>query len=104
LQREIRGHYKPFLQGNLNKSDIPFIYLFLSGAGTGKSRNANEFYQMAISCLLSSKDKELLAGIKDVHMFHISFDNGTPLQPGKILFWCWYSNRKEMRFDEVVHT
>ncbi|GET03519.1 crinkler (CRN) family protein, putative [Rhizophagus clarus] len=106
LQKAVRGHYESFLQGNIDKSHIP-LYLFLSGAGTGKSRNANEFYQTAISCLSVSKDKDLLARIKDAYVFHVSYENGTSLRPGEDPFLAIGTRmlaqllREEMSFEEV---
>ncbi|GES74357.1 crinkler (CRN) family protein, putative [Rhizophagus clarus] len=49
LKMEIKEHYKQVLLGKFDKTNIP-IYFFLSGAGTGKSRNASEFRKTAISC------------------------------------------------------
>src|SRR5436190_4122063 len=69
LRMEIKEHYKQFLLGNIDKTYIP-TYFFLSGAGTGKSRNASEFYKTAISCLSANEDEELLARIKDAYVFH----------------------------------
>jgi hypothetical protein len=106
LQKEIREHYESFLQGKRDKSNIP-LYLFLSGAGTGKSRNASEFHQTAISCLSTSKDKDLLARIKDAYVFHVSYENGTSLRPNEDPFMAIGSRmlfqllREEMVFDEV---
>ncbi|CAG8757682.1 229_t:CDS:1, partial [Ambispora leptoticha] len=62
-----------------DKMMIP-LYLFLSGAGTGKSRNANEFHQTAITCLSEPEDTELLTKIKEAWVFHVSYENGTTLR------------------------
>ncbi|CAG8781748.1 645_t:CDS:2, partial [Acaulospora colombiana] len=40
--------------------------------GTGKSRNANEFHQMAITCLSVQEDEELLTRIKEAWSYAIS--------------------------------
>ncbi|CAI2163410.1 7565_t:CDS:2 [Funneliformis geosporum] len=50
LRRELRMHYKYYLDGVVDKTFI-LIYLFLSGAGTGKSRNAEEFYNTTAEAL-----------------------------------------------------
>jgi hypothetical protein len=62
LRIEIKEHYKQFILRNFDKTHIP-IYLFLSGAGTGKSRNASEFHKTAINCLSANQDEELLASL-----------------------------------------
>ncbi|RGB22757.1 hypothetical protein C1646_775582 [Rhizophagus diaphanus] len=104
LQKAIREHYDAFLKGDFDKTNIP-IYLFLSGAGTGKSRNANEFQQTAISSV--SKDKVLLARIKDAYVFNVSYENGTALRPREDPFLAIGTRmlfqllREEMDFDEV---
>ncbi|KAF0345698.1 putative crinkler family protein [Gigaspora margarita] len=79
LQRELKKHYKNFLLGRFDKMTLP-LYLFLSGAGSGKSRNANEFHQTAISCLSTQEDKELLTRIKEAWVFFVSYENGTSLR------------------------
>ena len=78
LRRELKNHYTNFLSGCFDKMMIP-LYLFLSGAGTGKSRNANEFHQTAITCLSEPEDTELLTKIKEAWVFHVSYENGTTL-------------------------
>ncbi|CAG8689995.1 18168_t:CDS:2 [Rhizophagus irregularis] len=104
LQKTIREHFDAFLKGDFDKTNIP-IYLFLSGAGTGKSRNANEFQQTAISSV--SKDKDLLARIKDAYVFNVSYENGTALRPREDPFLAIGTRmlfqllREEMDFDEV---
>ena len=80
LKMEIKEHYKQVVLGKFDKTNIP-IYLFLSGAGTGKSRNASEFHKTAINCLSANEDEELLARIKDAYVFHVSYENGTNLRP-----------------------
>ncbi|CAG8748075.1 5060_t:CDS:2, partial [Funneliformis mosseae] len=68
LRRELKNHYENFILGRFDKLNLP-IYLFLSGAGTGKSRNANEFHQTAITCLPAQEDEELLTRIKEAWVF-----------------------------------
>ncbi|CAG8513854.1 7023_t:CDS:2, partial [Paraglomus occultum] len=79
LRRELKNHYTNFLSGRFDKMMIP-LYLFLSGAGIGKSRNANEFHQTAITCLSEPEDTELLTKIKEAWVFHVSYENGTTLR------------------------
>ncbi|KAG0342727.1 hypothetical protein BG000_002072 [Podila horticola] len=79
LRPEIKDHYRDFFQGQRDKSTIP-LYLFLCGAGTGKSRNAQEFHQSAISCL-NEEDRELRNRIEHAWVFHVSLENGaSPLK------------------------
>ncbi|CAG8616900.1 19902_t:CDS:2 [Dentiscutata erythropus] len=68
-----------YTSGLFDKLNLP-IYLFLSGAGTGKSRNANEFHQTAITCLLAQEDEELLTRIKEAWVFHVTYENGFGLR------------------------
>ncbi|CAG8606483.1 11470_t:CDS:2, partial [Dentiscutata heterogama] len=74
LQRELKNHYENFILGRFDKLNLP-LYLFLSGAGTGKSRNANEFHQTAITCLSAQEDEELLTRIKEAWVFHVTYEN-----------------------------
>ncbi|KAF9095501.1 hypothetical protein BGX27_001265 [Mortierella sp. AM989] len=75
LQREIKAHHHDFFSGQRDKSTIP-MYLFLCGAGTGKSRNAQEFHRSAVYCL-AEEDRELRNKIEHAWVFHISLENGT---------------------------
>jgi hypothetical protein len=90
-----------------NQSSIP-LYLFLSGLGTGKSRNANEFHQTAINSLSAKEDKELLDRIRDAYVFHVSYENGTSLRPGEDSFLAIGTRMlfqllgEKMHFDEVL--
>src|SRR6185369_15242937 len=79
LRRELKDHYENFILGRIDKLNLP-LYLFLSGAGTGKSRNANEFHQTAITCLSEPEDKELLTRIKEAWVFLVSYESGTTLR------------------------
>lgn len=49
LREEVKGHYNHYAQGSIGRTTIP-IYLFVSGAGTGKSRNAAEFSNTIYKC------------------------------------------------------
>ncbi|KAI1302690.1 hypothetical protein EDD11_005566 [Mortierella claussenii] len=76
LRHAIKDHYFDFVQGLRDKATIP-LYLFLCGAGTGKSRNAQEFYKSATSCLAEEGDQELRNRIRHAWVFHVSLENGT---------------------------
>ena len=78
LRKELTRHYEGFCNRLFDKSFMP-MYLFLSGAGTGKSRNAAEFHQTAISCVAGG-DKQLLQRLHNAWVFHTSFENGTSLR------------------------
>ncbi|KAF9996051.1 hypothetical protein BGZ65_008337, partial [Modicella reniformis] len=75
LRDTTRSHHKDFFRGLRDKSTIP-MYLFLCGAGTGKSRNAQEFHRSLISCL-AEEDKELKVMIENAWVFHVGFENGS---------------------------
>ncbi|RHZ89178.1 hypothetical protein Glove_18g27 [Diversispora epigaea] len=47
LRSELKNHYENFILRHFDKANLP-LYLFLSEAGTRKSRNTNEFHQTAI--------------------------------------------------------
>ncbi|GJJ78218.1 hypothetical protein EMPS_10577 [Entomortierella parvispora] len=80
LRESIKDHYSDFFKGLRDKSTIP-LYLFLCGAGTGKSRNAQEFHQSAILCLTEEEDQELRSKIEHAWVFHVSLENGvSPLE------------------------
>ncbi|KAF8956431.1 hypothetical protein BGZ46_002378, partial [Entomortierella lignicola] len=78
----IREHYFHFMEGRYDKMYMP-IYLFLSGAGTGKSRNASEFHNTAMSSL-SDDDTELRIRLQHAWAFHVTLENGTALQPSEL--------------------
>ncbi|KAF0465052.1 putative crinkler family protein [Gigaspora margarita] len=110
LREALKKHYKNFTLGRFDKLDLP-IYLFLSGAGTGKSRNANEFHQTAITCLSAQEDEEMLTKIKEAWVFHISYENGFSLKQEesnpylaigtRMLFQLL---REKMRLHEIIET
>jgi hypothetical protein len=81
LRREIRDHYRKFREGLVDKTCMP-LYLFLSGAGTGKSRNATEFHRTAMTCL-GDEDEELREKLRNAWVFHTSFENGSSLRPSE---------------------
>ncbi|CAG8455748.1 11633_t:CDS:2 [Acaulospora colombiana] len=62
---------------------LPYVKpepLLYTSAGTGKSRNANEFHQTAITCLSAQEDEELLTRIKEAWVFHVTYENGFDLR------------------------
>ena len=76
-----------------DKKLIP-VYLFLSGAGTGKSRNAQEFHKLALqffdatygfndSELEKSQDQreieDIVQCLKNPYIFHVTLENGCSL-------------------------
>ncbi|KAF9580471.1 hypothetical protein BGW38_002878 [Lunasporangiospora selenospora] len=77
LRRTMKDHHNDFFSGLRDKSTIP-LYLFLSGAGTGKSRNAQEFHQSALACL-NEEDQALRNRIMNAWVFHVSLENGASL-------------------------
>ncbi|CAG8447929.1 3563_t:CDS:2, partial [Gigaspora rosea] len=109
LRRELKKHYENIILGRFDKMTLP-LYLFLSGAGTGKSRNANEFHQTAISCL-SIQDKELLTKIKEAWVFFVSYENGTSLRNDESQPYLAIGTRmllqllrEKMNLDDIIET
>jgi hypothetical protein len=109
LRKGLKKHYKNFNLGYFDKMSIP-LYLFLSGAGTGKSRNANEFHQTAITCLSAQEDGELLTRIKEAWVFLIKFENGFSLRQSETDPYLAIGNRmllqllrEKMRLSEIIN-
>jgi hypothetical protein len=50
MRQSILSHYINYSGGLIDKQTIP-LYLFSSGAGTGKSRSGLEFHKTALQCL-----------------------------------------------------
>ncbi|KAI8595726.1 hypothetical protein EDD21DRAFT_358778 [Dissophora ornata] len=73
-----REHFRDFQSGQHDKIYMP-LYLFLSGAGTGKSRNASEFHLTALRCLADG-DEGLKSRLQNAVVFHDSLENGTALR------------------------
>lgn len=77
------------------------LYLLLSGAGTGKSRNA-------VNCL-GDKDEELREKLRNAWVFHTWFENGTSLRPSEsdpltaIGTRMLYQLLPEKAFDEIYY-
>ncbi|RUO95862.1 hypothetical protein BC936DRAFT_143070, partial [Jimgerdemannia flammicorona] len=82
LGKALMEHYINFNDSHKDKSTIP-TYLFLSGAGTGKSRNANEFRKTAVESL-SSDDSELASTLRTrlsgAWVFNVSFETGNSIR------------------------
>ncbi|KAF9426422.1 hypothetical protein BGZ76_002768, partial [Entomortierella beljakovae] len=79
LGDEIRDHYSNFCLGKRDKTTTP-LYLFLRGAGTGKSRNAQELHKSMIQSLSDEKnDTKLKQKIENAWVFHVSLENVTSL-------------------------
>ncbi|CAG8433446.1 1783_t:CDS:10 [Diversispora eburnea] len=110
LRRELKNHYENFILGRFDKLNIP-LYLFLSGAGTGKSRNANEFHQTAITCLSAQEDEELLTRIKESWVFLVSYETGLALRSDEsnpylsiVTRMLFQLLREKMMFHEIIRT
>ena len=78
----VTTHYNDYKQGRIDKKTMP-LYIILGGAGTGKSRHANEFHRTVCSSLdLADPASKVLADqLKNAWVFHVSFENGTEIQP-----------------------
>ncbi|RHZ69343.1 hypothetical protein Glove_284g6 [Diversispora epigaea] len=77
LQTELLKHYQCHKNGQRDKSYIP-IYLFISGPGIGKSRNATELHHTTVKC--ASKDSELRNRLENAWVFNVSYENGNSLR------------------------
>jgi len=92
------------------------IYLFFSGAGTGKSRSASEFPNTLIQSLQDSENLALKNRIQNALVFNVSLENGTSFdkqsEPVNILavgirmLWQIYpqSNSVPMDFNRFLLT
>lgn len=81
----------------MDKLTIP-LYLFLSGAGTGKSRNAAELHHTAYKCfngtyLGMARNDELADRLKDSLVFHVGFEGGSDLRIDDVDPWEAIGNR-----------
>lgn len=79
------SHYWAYRNADKNKSDdkktVP-LYLFFSGSGTGKSRNARELHHLALRCFngeFGEKVDEIASCLTSPYVFHVSLENGTSL-------------------------
>ncbi|KAL1919137.1 uncharacterized protein VTP21DRAFT_2519 [Calcarisporiella thermophila] len=80
LRKELLAHFQHYRSGFIDKSTMP-LYLFLSGAGTGKSRNATEFHTSLLECLPEGQS-ELRSIIRNAWVFHVSLENGSTIIDG----------------------
>ena len=82
LATNVLEHYGYYKRNRIDKTYIP-AYYYLGGAGTGKSRHASEFassVQEAITLrTLDPLYHDLAQRLKTAFVFHVSFENGTPL-------------------------
>lgn len=79
----MRCHFDSYTNHHVDKTAIP-LYFFLSGAGTGKSRNAAELHQTVYKCFNGhyfQRNEKLANLILDAFVFHVSFENGTSILP-----------------------
>jgi hypothetical protein len=89
MRESILDHYVNYSYGRIDKQTIP-LYLFLSGAGTGKSRSGLEFHKTALQCFNGTWfpktedpkhiEKRLESALRDPYVFHVSFENGSCLR------------------------
>lgn len=82
LHDEVQAHFYNYQHQYIDKTTIP-LYLFLSGAGTGKSRNAAELHETVYKCFDGTyfdENKELTSRLQSPFVFHVSLENGTSLQ------------------------
>jgi hypothetical protein len=74
----LKEHFDAYAKGKVDKNNTPF-YLFLGGAGVGKSRNCMEFPRTLISC--SEEDSNLRKRLEKAKVFIVSLENGTSITP-----------------------
>src|SRR6266498_2929917 len=91
LRMGIKQHHAHYRAGQIDKIHMP-LYLFLAGAGTGKSRNASEFHQTAVECL-SDEDEELKNKLRNAWVFHVSLENGSSLREEETIAFRAIGNR-----------
>ncbi|GBB92302.1 hypothetical protein RclHR1_00020005 [Rhizophagus clarus] len=109
LRKEFKDHYSHFNQKRFDKAYMP-IYFFLSGSGTGKSRNATEFYNTVLNCLNNEDNSELKNMIQNALVFNVSFENGTSLRQAESDTYKAIGTRMlsqllpNMSFDEIIST
>jgi len=75
-------HYKMY---SLDRADKTYVgtFFYLGGAGTGKSRHGTEFANSVREAIKKHSQyrfyEELTKRLEDACVFHVSFENGTPL-------------------------
>ncbi|RPB23852.1 hypothetical protein L211DRAFT_849465 [Terfezia boudieri ATCC MYA-4762] len=82
LRPALTEHYRNYKAQRIDKKTMP-LYMFLAGAGTGKSRNANEFRHTVYKILEETNPvhAELADRLRRAWVFHVSFENGTTITP-----------------------
>ncbi|QKX55190.1 uncharacterized protein TRUGW13939_02282 [Talaromyces rugulosus] len=79
LRKSVGEHYHWFSNGYIDKWTMP-LYLFLSGAGTGKSRNSVELHNTILKCFDGTygdhRNQQLAQILKDPLVFHVTLENG----------------------------
>lgn len=93
VQPVLEEHFKAYLKGSTDKNNTP-LYLFLGGAGTGKSRNAMEFPQTLISC--SDKDSDLRRRLVKAKVFLVSLENGASIT--------WLEDKRNLDLLQIIGT
>jgi len=88
LASEVMCHYENYTKDKADKSEVG-LYFYLGGAGTGKSRHGTEFASSikdAITEHLSGHAlfDELMQRLEKAFVFHVSFENGTPLMEEEV--------------------
>jgi hypothetical protein len=82
LATNVLEHYAYYKKDAIDKTYIP-AYFYLGGAGTGKSRHGLEFASSVREAIKLRKQHplygELAQRLEDPFVFHVSFENGTPL-------------------------
>ena len=82
IARNVLEHYARYKSNQIDKTYIP-AYFYLGGAGTGKSRHASEFASSVQEAITLHTQHplyhELAQRLKKIFVFHVSFENRTPL-------------------------
>ena len=82
LATNVLDHYAHYKKDEIDKTYIP-AYFYLGGAGTGKSRHGLEFASSVREAITLRKKHplydELAQRLEKAFVFHVSFENGTPL-------------------------
>jgi hypothetical protein len=82
IATNVLEHYAHYKRNEIDKTYIP-TYFYLGGAGTGKSRHGSEFassVQEAVTLYTQHRPyHELTQRLEKAFVFHVSFENGTPL-------------------------
>ena len=82
LHDEVKQHFDNYVRQYIDKTTIP-LYLFLSGAGTGKSRNAAELDKTIYKCFDGTyfdENQQLVSQLQSPFVFHVSLETGTSLR------------------------